>query len=410
MGFLSGLLESAKGFLSVPFNRNLALALLILGAFIYFFYQSPDLVPQQTMNGTTNVTMQFFYLPTCPHCHEQMSFNARMVQEYGINVVSYDISTETGRSNYSDVIAKHHLENEIPAGKAVVPLTIIGNNSFIGFDSSVEPKLENAIRGCALNCTTEQANSGASAHFITDIPLLGTVDLRTFSLPVLAIVLGLIDGFNPCAMWVLLYMISVIMTLGDKRRMWLIAGTFVFASGILYFLFMTAWLNAFLLLGYIRIITVIIGLIALGAGILNTKEYIETRGALTCKVTDESQKTKTMNAIDSVIHAPLNLATIIGIIILAFTINSIEFACSAALPAVFTQILALSNLSTIEHYLYIGIYNVAFMFNNVLIFGLAVFAVSSELGEKYAKYCKIVAGILMLGIGILLLFAPQMLR
>ncbi len=218
------------------------------------------------------------------------------------------------------------------------------------------------------------------------------------------------DGFNPCAMWVLVYLIALVMELNDRKRIWLIVGSFVLASGVLYFLFMTAWLNAFLVLGFLRPVTITVGLFALGAGVLGLKEYFETKGALVCKVSGEDDKTKTMDKVRQLVSAPLTWATFAGIVALAFVVNSVEFVCSSAIPAVFTQVLALTNLEWWQHYAYIALYDLFFMLDDLIIFGLAAFAVSSGVGEKYAKQCKLIGGIIMLVLGLLLLFAPHLLR
>ena len=144
--------------------------------------------------------------------------------------------------------------------------------------------------------------------------------------------------------------------------------------------------------------------------ICGMREFIKTKGALVCDTTDAESRKKTMGKIESIIHSPITMATIIGIIALAFVVNSIEFVCSAAIPAVFTQVLALSGIAAWKHYLYILIYDIFFMLDDLIIFGLAAFAISSSYGEKYAKYCKIVGGVLMLALGIMLLFAPDLLR
>ncbi|TFG36038.1 MAG: hypothetical protein E4H46_04170, partial [Desulfobacterales bacterium] len=163
------------------------------------------------------------------------------------------------------------------------------------------------------------------------IPFFGEKDARHYSLPALAVILGLVDGFNPCAMWVLVYLISLIMSLNDRKKIWFLVGSFVAASGVLYFLFMTAWLNAFLLIGYLRPLTVLIGLFALWTGIRNIREFIVTRGAVVCKVTNGEAKKKTMNRIQQLVSSPLTIASIFGIIVLAFAVNSIEFLCSAGI-------------------------------------------------------------------------------
>jgi hypothetical protein len=245
---------------------------------------------------------------------------------------------------------------------------------------------------------------------IVDIPFIGEIDAKDFSLPALAVILGLVDGLNPCAMWVLVYLISLVLTLKDRRKIWLIVGSFVFASGVLYFLFMTAWLNAYLFMGYIRQLTLLIGFFALWVGTVDIYESIKNRGQPTCEVGNNETKSKTMARIKKVALSPLSVGSFFAIIVLAFVVNSIEFLCSAAIPAVFTYILSLSPLSTMQYYLYILLYDFFFMFDDLLIFSTAAFAATSALGEKYAVYTKPIGGVIMLTIGIVLIFFPTVLR
>lgn len=190
----------------------------------------------------------------------------------------------------------------------------------------------------------------------------------------------------------------------------LIVGSFVLASGALYFLFMSAWLNAFLLVGYMRPVSVLIGMLALGGAIVNLREYFQSdKDGLECKVGDAQEHAKMAADAKSIVNAPLTLATLAAIVGLAFVVNSVEFVCSAAIPAVFTQVLALRQLGTLEYYGYILLYDFFFMLDDMIIFGLAVFTVSGGIGEKYARYCKLVGGAIMFILGLMLLFAPQML-
>jgi len=243
-----------------------------------------------------------------------------------------------------------------------------------------------------------------------EVPFIGRVDLTKWSFLTLSVVLGLVDGFNPCALWVLVFLITLLLGERNKKKIWIVVGSFVLASAVSYFLFMTAWLNLFLLMGYIRIVTLFIGLFAVGVGILHVKEWITTKGELSCKVGGEESHKKTMNRIQEVISKPVTIGVIISIIGLAFVVNAIEFVCSAAIPAVFTQLLALSNLSTFHHYMYILIYVFFYMIDHIIIFSMAAFALSSGLTQKYAKYCKLIGGAIMFIIGLILLFAPHLLR
>ena len=386
------------------FNRYLLIALLLLGALAFVF--EPQVPAADGANG--NLAVHFFYSPTCPHCAAEEAFNKNLSAEFpDVKIIPHDV-TVPEEARLLQIMAQNR-SIEI----TTVPATFIGSRVILGFksESTTGAEIRNAVSEC-LNGSCGNASRPASDEVLksVEIPFLGKTDLSRLSLPFLAIVLGLIDGFNPCAMWVLVYLISLVMGMSNRTKMvWLIVGTFVAASGILYFLFMTAWLNAFLLLGYVRAINIAVGLIALGWGVLSVKEYMETKGALVCDKVDVHDRKHIISTAKELISAPFTWATVAGIILLAFTVNSLEFVCSSAIPAAFTQVLALSNLSSIEHYLYIALYDFFFMLDDLIVFGLAAFTFSGVAGEKYAKYCKIIGGVILLALGMMLLFAPRML-
>ena len=242
------------------------------------------------------------------------------------------------------------------------------------------------------------------------LPVFGAIRLADFSLPTLAVLLGLADGFNPCAMWALVYLLSLLVALRDRRKIWLLVGSFVLASGVLYFLFMTAWLNAFLLLGYLRPLTIAIGLGALVIGVVDLRAFIQTRGAPVCAVGNHGFKKRTMGRMERLVAAPLTLATFLGVVALAFTVNAIEFACSAGLPAIFTHTLSLLQLSGSQYYGYILLYVLFFMLDDLLIFSLAAFTLQATMAGGYARYGKLVGGVVLVALGLLMLVAPEQLR
>lgn len=286
------------------------------------------------------------------------------------------------------------------------PITIFGHQVFGGWES--EETSGRAIEMALQQCLAEDCPARSDAEDGDDggkivLPFIGEIALADYSLPALAVILGFVDGFNPCAMWVLVYLISIIATLRDRKRIWLIVGSFVLASGILYFLFMTAWLNVFLLVGYIKPVTTVIGLVALGGGILQIREFAEAKGAIVCKVTGEESRQKTMTRIQKIVSSPITMGTIAGIVVLAFAVNSIEFVCSAAIPAIFTHVLSLASLTAFQHYGYILLYVFIFMLDDLVVFGTAAFALTSNLGDRYAKYTRPVGGTIMIVLGALLL-------
>ncbi|MFA5108686.1 MAG: thioredoxin family protein [Candidatus Micrarchaeia archaeon] len=406
------LIDDILSFLSTPFNFGLVLVLLLLGLNVFFFMPSPQGSYKYSGEGqvaNATLTIDFFFHPSCPHCKEQMGLNAKLAKEYSqIAFVYHDTSTQESLALLEQMHQKYNVDSSL---RGAVPATFIGKQYYIGYDNEQNSgqKIRQMVVSELAGSNVSQPQNQTLDSLEINLPIVGTIKPAQFSLLALAVTLGLIDGFNPCAMWVLVYLISIVLAMKDRSRLWLIVGSFVLASGVLYFLFMTAWLNAFLFVGYFRPVTIIVGLVALGGGILSVKEFMQNPNSLECKVTGVEDKKKTMNSIQSLVSAPLTWATIFGVIVLAFSINSIEFVCSAAIPAIFTQVLALSNLSGLEYYFYILTYTLFFMFDDLIIFGLAAMAVSSDFGQKYAGYCHIIGGVIMLLLGIMLLFFPNVL-
>jgi hypothetical protein len=373
------------------FKRYLIISLIILGIVIAF-------TSQGTSSTGEGFEVHFFHVTGCSHCEEQRPFNEKLANTYpSIQILEHDAATPQGNALLDEKLAELGIEDE-PA----FPITIFGNQVF-SWESeettgrAIEEALQQCLAGKCPPPTSEEPK-----HKIK-LPLIGEIVLSDYSLPALAVILGLVDGFNPCAMWVLVYLISLVATLRDRKRIWLIVGSFVLASGVLYFLFMTAWLNAFLFIGYVKPVVVVIGLVALGGGILQIRGFVETKGAIVCEVTSEESRKGTMTRVQKIVSSPITLGTIVGIIALAFAVNSIEFVCSAALPAVFTQVLSLASLSTFQYYGYILLYVFFFMLDDLVIFGTAAFALTSRLGDRYAKYSRPVGATILIILGVLLL-------
>ena len=377
------------------FKRYLIISLIILGIVIGF-------TSQETSDTGEGFEVHLFYLPGCSHCEEQEPFNEKLANEYpSIQIIEHDATMPTEHALLSEMLAELGIEDE-----PEFPITIFGNQVFGGWESeeTTGRAIELALQQClAGECPEPVGDKDGDDGGKIVLPIIGEIDLADYSLPALAVILGFVDGFNPCAMWVLVYLISLVATLRDRKRIWLIVGSFVLASGVLYFLFMTAWLNVFLLVGYVKPVTTVIGLVALGGGILQIREVIETKGAIVCKVTDEESRQKTMTRIQKVVSSPITLGTIAGIVVLAFAVNSIEFVCSAAIPAIFTHVLSLTSLTTFQYYSYILLYVVFFMLDDLIIFGSAAIALTSSLGDRYVKYFRPVGATLLIILGLLLL-------
>jgi hypothetical protein len=239
---------------------------------------------------------------------------------------------------------------------------------------------------------------------------IGRVSVSRLGLPLFTIVLGLLDGFNPCAMWVLMFLIAMLVNFHSRRRMALVAGTFVLTSGLVYFAFMAAWLNVFLLIGFSRGIQLALGIVALAVGTVNVKDFFAFKQGASLSI-PESAKPNIYARVRSVLRAPTLGASLLGVATLAVLVNFIELLCTAGLPAVYTAVLTHQDLSRWEHYGYLALYNVAYVFDDTLMVSLAVITLSRrKLTQRTGRWLKLVSGLVMLGLAGALLFAPDILR
>ena len=252
--------------------------------------------------------------------------------------------------------------------------------------------------------------AGDISHDIEENQSVFGIELQGASLFVAAFVIGLVDGFNPCAMWVLIYMITLVSQLDDKRKMITIVGIFLFASGALYFAILALWF-----FGWLSIETLlppyifqVVGLFAVGFGLYLGYDLWKNGGEAVCRV-DMKSKRKTQSRIRSIIENPFTFATLVSTVVLAFAINSIEFVCSAGLPAIFTQLLVQTNASVGEALGYISVYTFAFMLDDLLVFYLALKAIDPGVLHKYSAYSKGIGAVIIFLIGIVVLFFPNLL-
>jgi len=226
-------------------------------------------------------------------------------------------------------------------------------------------------------------------------------------LPAFTIALGLLDGFNPCAMWVLLFLLSLLVNLQVRWKMALIAGIFVAVSGLVYFAFMAAWLNVFLLIGMSRLTQIVLGGIAGFIGIINIKDFFALRRGVSLSIPDAA-KPGLYARVRRILQAENVLGAMAGVVVLAVLVNLIELLCTAGFPAVYTQILAQQQLPQWKNYAYLGLYNAAYVLDDSLMVTIAVVTLGRrKLQEHEGRWLKLVSGLVMTGLGVILIAKPE---
>jgi glutaredoxin len=345
-------------------------------------------------------TIEIFSRKGCPHCADAYTYLEKLKTEHPhIVVVARDVYSNSGNR-----IRFVEFNNRFKINQYGLPSFLICDHHLIGF---VDEETSGAIIKQMLGLESKPNINSATNEI--DMPLFGKVSVEKVGLPAFTIAIGLVDGFNPCAMWVLLILLSILVNLRDKKRILLIAGTFVFISGAVYFVFMAAWLNLFLIIGFSRTLQIIIGLTALLIGTVHIKDYFAYKKGFSLSIPD-SAKPSLYSHIRDVIYAENIIATFVAIIVMAILVNLIELLCTAGLPAIYTQVLTLQQLNTSQYYLYLLLYNIAYMFDDALMVGIVVFTMSKQrLEEEQGRWLKLLSGSIIFILGVLLILRPSLL-
>lgn len=387
------------------------------------------------------IIVYFFYGDGCPHCAKESKFLSKLQNNYPtVNIKAYEV---WNNQENADLMKK--VGEKLGIKITGIPLTIVGDKSISGYyndkttglnitnaidyslnngcqdivesilNNNVNQELKDCEHGCDKNNQECLHDCGCSADTVSEskinpklnLPFIGEINTKNISLPLLTIVIGALDGFNPCAMWTLLFLLSLLLGMENRLKMWVLGGAFILTSGFVYYLFMAAWLNLFLFIGFIFWLRLIIGGVALASGAYHVNEFIKNPKGL-CHVTQDEKRKKFFYRLKDIINNNNNFWLVLGgIIILAGAVNLVELVCSAGFPAIYTQILSMASLPKWQYYLYLLFYIIMFMLEQLIVFFIAMFTLKMKvISSKYTRWSTLVGGILMLIIGVLLIFKP----
>lgn len=367
------------------------------------------------------LNIYLFYGDKCPHCAELEKFLEQYLDD-NKNVIlnKYEVwSNKENQEKYKEV---QKILNDYSNG---VPYLIIGNNVITGYDSEITPeRIKNTITyysnfdykdkvGIYLGTTTEEEENlkdDGKKYEDTEvnIPILGKKKSKEVPILLSTILIGLVDGFNPCAMWILIFLISMLLGMKNVKRKWALGITFLLSSALVYFLFLISWLNLAVFLNNIILIRMGISIIAVFFGILTILKFFFVKEDDGCEVVDKSGRKKIINSIKKIIKEKSFILALFGIVVLAASVNVIELLCSLGLPVMFTQILTINEVSKTAQIIYSLIYVFFFLIDDIVVFTIAMKTLEIKaISNKFGKYSHLIGGIIMLIIGFLMIYKPE---
>lgn len=345
------------------------------------------------------INIYLFYSYTCPHCHDEIEYFKELEKKYEnkINIYKYEVL-----KNKDNAVLMKTTKNLFDVSSTGVPFTVIGKEYILGFSETTKDQIEYILD----NYLKEENNIKNETQERT-IPILGKIDVKKTSLTLVGIILGFIDGFNPCAMWILLLLINMTLSINDRKKMITIGLTFIITSGIIYFLSMLG-ISVILDLTMVTLVRDLIALVAIILGIYNLYIYIKTRKDTGCHVVDKEKRKGIIKKINDILSKKSLLLMILGTIVLASSVNLVELACSLGFPTIYLELLSINNIHGLAKILYLIIYIFFYLIDDLIIFLIAVFTLKSKgISTRYNKLVNLIGGILMILMGLLLIFKPN---
>ena len=344
------------------------------------------------------INIYLFYSYTCPHCHDEIEYFKKLEEKYKDKINIYKYEVMKNKDNLTMMNASKELFEVTSTG---VPFTVIGKEYILGFSETTKDEFNYILD----NYLYENKNNNEKVE--KNIPILGNIDAKKTSLTLVGIILGFIDGFNPCAMWILLLLINMTLGMKEKKKMITIGLTFILTSGVIYFLSMLG-IGVILDLTMVNVVRDIIAIVAIILGIYNLYTYIKTRKDTGCHVVDKKKRKGIIKKINEIMSKKSTLLAIIGTIVLASSVNLIELACSLGFPTIYLELLSLNNVQGLSKIIYLLLYIFFYLIDDLVVFLIAVFTLKSKgISTRYNKFVNLIGGILMILMGILLIFKPE---
>ncbi|MEX1014022.1 MAG: hypothetical protein WDZ80_02575 [Candidatus Paceibacterota bacterium] len=343
--------------------------------------------------------VHFFYSPTCPHCHDEALFLDQIEEKYPeINIERYNVGDIRNHDLLKSLAEEHDAERFLGS----VPMTFIGEDFFLGFDNAegIGKDIENSIK----KQIGDENQKEVEKENIINLPFIGVISLEDYSILGLSIIFGLLDGFNVCSLGALILILGLVISLRSRKRILILGGTFILSASIVYGLLIFLWYKLFSLFsGQLVTIQFIVGIISIIGGLYFLNEFKQFKKyGPTCKTSGTKLVSKLSGKVQKAFDKKLNIFFLsLVVLFFAVIITLVEFPCSAAIPVVFTGILAQQNLSALSYIFYIVTFIIFYMIDELIIFFIAVWKMDIWLmSPKSITWLTLIEALILISFGL----------
>ncbi len=367
------------------------LSIVVLFSVLFGFFTS-------TVAAFDPISIDFYYSEVCGSCIDALENVILPIEEkYKENVSVF----------YKDVFVNLSYRDDMIALRLSYPSVVVNNETKIPTQNLNFSTVDRIVAGYLENLSKKETFNETDIF----VPFIGRINTSALSLPVLTIVLGALDSFNPCAFFILIFLLNLLLYVRSRKRMLLVGGIFIFFSGLFYLIFIFILFNSLMITAqYITAVSLIAGSIAILIGFINIKDFFFFKSGPSLSI-PESKRSEIFKRMRNLVKTTSLPAVLVGAIILAVTVNFYELLCTLGFPLIFTTQLNSYDLSLVEKYLYIVGYNVVYVIPLIIILLIFVFTLGRmKLSEWSGRSLKLLSGIMIFSFGVLFIVDYQLLE
>lgn len=408
------------------FQIFFALAILI-GLLTYIPGQAVQVVQAQEEKP---VVVYMFWGDGCPHCAVAKPFFEEMARKYPqIELKFYEVwYIPENQQKFQTMATAYGFE---PSG---VPTIFIGDKYWEGYIEDMEPMFEEELKRCVAfgcidagagiieplpenatpaptpNATTTPSQASNDQKTIK-LPLIGEISLEHQSLAVATLLIALVDGVNPCSIWVLTMLLALTLHTGSRKRVLIIGFVFIAVTAVVYALFIAGLFTFLTVVSFMTWIQVVVAIVALVFALINIKDYFWYKEGVSLTIADD-KKPGIFKKMRKVLDSSESIWGVIGAtIVLAAGVSLVEFSCTAGFPVLWTNMLSAQNVTGTNFVLLLILYMVIYQLDELIIFLTAVITLkATRLEEKHGRILKLIGGVLMFTLAIIMIVKPSLLN
>lgn len=372
--------------------------------------------------GDETVEITLFWGRECPKCEAEREWLDELEAQFDLDRVEYEVWHDGDNRELFERTAE-----ELGFQAGAVPTTIIDRRVWIGYTDSIAEDIEDAIglasRGEPVPSgvygqpgtgTCDDAESLQCAPDETgaqiDVPFVGTVSLDDQNLLVSTIIIGFVDGVNPCSLWVISVLLTIVVRTASRRRVIAVGSTFLVVTAAMYALYMAGIYSALTVVGFLGTIQLIVAISAGVFGLVSVKDYFAFKKGLSFTIPDSAKPGiyKRMRAAAG--HERL-VPALLATAVLGVLVSLIETPCTAGFPVLWTGLLKANGVPFAEGALLFVAYMIPFLLDEMIVFGVAVVTMrATKMQEKHGELLKLFAGVTMLALAAVMVLDPTLME